>query len=52
MRANPWTRDVNFDWDEPSKVIRSASTRSARACSASRRRSSRSYLNTVLSGQP
>ena len=24
MRDNPWTRDVNFDWDEPSKVIRCA----------------------------
>ena len=22
MRANPWTREVNFDWEEPSKVIR------------------------------
>src|SRR5204863_280861 len=22
MRANRWTRDTHFDWDEPSKVIR------------------------------
>jgi multidrug efflux pump len=42
MRENPWTREVSFDWDEPSKVIRSPSTRTARACSASPRRSCRS----------
>ena len=42
MRANPDVANVQFDWDEKSKVIRlDIDQEKARACSACRRRSCR-----------
>ena len=50
MRANPWSRDVQFDWDEPSKVIRLAIDQNrARVLGISTQELSQ-FLNTVLSG--
>jgi multidrug efflux pump len=50
MRANPWSREVQFDWEEPSKVIRLAIDQSrARALGISSEELSQ-YVNTVLSG--
>jgi multidrug efflux pump len=52
MRANPWTRDVNFDWEEPSKVIRLAIDQErARVLGISTQELAQ-FLNTVLSGFP
>jgi multidrug efflux pump len=51
MRANRWTREVNFDWDEASKVIRlRIDQERARVLGISTQDLSQ-YLNTVLSGQ-
>ena len=51
MRANRWTRDVNFDWEEPSKVIRlTLDQNRARVLGISTQELSQ-FLNTVLSGQ-
>ena len=51
MRANPWTREVNFDWEEPSKVIRlTIDQNRARVLGISSQELSQ-FLNTVLSGQ-
>ncbi|HUP29821.1 MAG TPA: efflux RND transporter permease subunit [Usitatibacter sp.] len=51
MRANRWMRDVNFDWDEPSKVIRlTIDQNRARVLGISTQELSQ-FLNTVLSGQ-
>ena len=51
MRANPWTREVNFDWEEPSKVIRlTIDQNRARVLGISSQELS-VFLNTVLSGQ-
>ncbi|HUL57132.1 MAG TPA: efflux RND transporter permease subunit, partial [Usitatibacter sp.] len=51
MRDNKWTRDVNFDWDEPSKVIRLVIDQNrARVLGISTQELSQ-FLNTVLSGQ-
>jgi multidrug efflux pump len=51
MRDNPWTRDVNFDWDEPSKVIRlTIDQNRARVLGISTQELAQ-FLNTVLSGQ-
>jgi len=51
MRANPWTREVNFDWEEPSKVIRlSIDQNRARVLGISTQELSQ-FMNTVLSGQ-
>ncbi|MEP7068080.1 MAG: efflux RND transporter permease subunit [Usitatibacter sp.] len=51
MRANPWTREVNFDWDEPSKVIRlSIDQNRARVLGISTQELAQ-FINTVLSGQ-
>lgn len=51
MRANPWMREVQFDWDEPSKVIRLAIDQNrARVLGISTQELSQ-FLNTVLSGQ-
>ena len=51
MRANPWTREVNFDWEEPSKVIRlTLDQNRARVLGISSQELSQ-FLNTVLSGQ-
>ena len=50
MRANPWSRDVQFDWEEPSKVIRLTLDQSrARALGISTQELAQ-YVNTVLSG--
>ncbi|APV50585.1 multidrug transporter AcrB [Betaproteobacteria bacterium GR16-43] len=52
MRANPWMRDVNFDWDEPSKVIRLTIDQDrARVLGISTQELS-AFLSTVLSGSP
>ena len=51
MRASPWTREVNFDWEEPSKVIRlTLDQNRARVLGISSQELSQ-FLNTVLSGQ-
>ena len=51
MRANRWMRDVNFDWEEPSKVIRlKIDQERARVLGISTQDLAQ-YLNTVLSGQ-
>jgi multidrug efflux pump len=51
MRGNPWSREVQFDWEEPSKVIRLAIDQNrARALGISSQELSQ-YVNTVLSGQ-
>jgi multidrug efflux pump subunit AcrB len=51
MRANRWTRDVNFDWEEPSKVIRLVIDQNrARVLGISTQELAQ-FLNTVLSGQ-
>jgi multidrug efflux pump len=50
MRENPWAREVQFDWEEPSKVIRLAIDQArARALGISSQELSQ-YVNTVLSG--
>jgi len=50
MRDNPWTREVNFDWDEPSKVIRlTIDQNRARVLGISTQELSQ-FLDTVLSG--
>jgi len=50
MRDNPWMRDVNFDWDEPSKVIRlTIDQNRARVLGISTQELA-SFLNTVISG--
>ncbi|HLX22487.1 MAG TPA: efflux RND transporter permease subunit, partial [Usitatibacter sp.] len=50
MRDNKWTRDVNFDWDEPSKVIRlEIDQNRARVLGISSQELSQ-FVNTVLSG--
>ena len=52
MRANPWMRDVSFDWEEPSKVIRlSIDQNRARVLGISTQELA-TFLNTVLSGSP
>jgi multidrug efflux pump len=51
MRANPWTREVSFDWEEPSKVIRLVIDQNrARVLDISTQELAQ-FLNTVLSGQ-
>ena len=51
MRSNPWTREVNFDWEEPSKVIRlTLDQNRARVLGISTQELA-TFLNTVLSGQ-
>jgi multidrug efflux pump len=51
MRENDWTRDVNFDWDEPSKVIGLVIDQDrARALGISTQELA-TFLNTMLSGQ-
>jgi multidrug efflux pump len=51
MRANKWTREVNFDWEEPSKVITLAIDQNrARVLGISTQELS-GFLNTVLMGQ-
>ena len=51
MRANPWTRDVNYDWEEPSRVIRVELDQDrARVLGISSQELAQ-YVGTVLSGQ-
>ena len=51
MRENRWTHEVNFDWDEPSKVIRLEIDQSrARVLGISTQELAQ-FLGTVLSGQ-
>jgi multidrug efflux pump len=51
MRGNPWTHDVNFDWEEPSKVIRlDIDQNRARVLGISSQELAQ-FLATVLSGQ-
>jgi multidrug efflux pump len=51
MRQNEWTREVSFDWDEPSKVIRlTLDQNRARVLGISTQELS-GFLNTVLAGQ-
>jgi len=51
MRASQWTREVSFDWDEPSKVITLAIDQSrARVLGITTQELSQ-FLNTVLMGQ-
>ncbi len=51
MRANPWTRDVNVDWEEASRVIRLAIDQDrARAIGISTQELAQ-YVGTVISGQ-
>jgi multidrug efflux pump len=51
MRANPWTRDVNVDWEEASRVIRLAIDQDrARVLGISTQELAQ-YVGTVISGQ-
>jgi multidrug efflux pump len=51
MRASPWTREVSFDWEEPSKMIRlTLDQNRARVLGISTQELA-SFLNTVLLGQ-
>ncbi len=51
MRANEWTRDVNFDWEEPSRVIRLEIDQDrARVLGISTQELAQ-YVGTVVSGQ-
>ena len=51
MRANAWTHEVSFDWEEPSKVIRlTLDQNRARVLGISTQELSQ-FVNTVLSGQ-
>src|SRR6185503_7029252 len=51
MRANRWMRDVYFDWDEPSKVIRLRIDQERARVLGISTQDLAQYLNTVLSGQ-
>ncbi len=51
MRANPWTREVNFDWEEASRVIRlTLDQNRARVLGISTQELAQ-YVGTVISGQ-
>jgi multidrug efflux pump len=51
MRENPWAREVQFDWDEPSKVIRlTIDQNRARVLGITTQELSQ-FINTVLNGQ-
>jgi len=51
MRENPWMRDVSFDWEEPSRVIRLEIDQSrARVLGISSQELAQ-YVGTVISGQ-
>ena len=51
MRANPWTREVNFDWEEPSRIIRLEIDQDrARVLGISTQELAQ-YVGTVVSGQ-
>jgi multidrug efflux pump len=51
MRANKWTRDVHFDWEEPSKVIRLRIDQERARVLGISTQDLAVYLNTVLTGQ-
>jgi multidrug efflux pump len=51
MRENPWIREAQFDWEEPSKVIRlTIDQNRARVLGITTQELS-TFLNTVLNGQ-
>ena len=51
MRGNPWMRDVSFDWEEPSRVIRlEIDQNRARVLGISSQELAQ-YVGTVISGQ-
>jgi multidrug efflux pump len=51
MRDNPWMRDVSFDWEEPSRVIRlEIDQNRARVLGISSQELAQ-YVGTVISGQ-
>jgi multidrug efflux pump len=52
MRANPWTREAQFDWDEPSKVIRLTIDQNRARVLGVTTQELAQFLNTVLSGNP
>lgn len=52
MRDNRWTHEVNFDWDEPSKVIRLTIDQDRARVLGISTQELATFLNTVLSGQP
>ena len=51
MRANPWTREVSFDWDEPSKVMRLVLDQNRARVLGISTQELAGFLNTVLAGQ-
>jgi multidrug efflux pump len=52
MRANRWMRDVQFDWEEPSKVIRLTIDQNRARVLGVTTQDLAQFLNTVLSGFP
>jgi multidrug efflux pump len=51
MRANPWTRDVNFDWEEASRVIRLTLDQDRARVLGITTQDLAQYVGTVVSGQ-
>jgi multidrug efflux pump len=51
MRANPWSRDVHADWEEPSRVIRLALDQDRARALGVTSQSLAQYVGTVVSGQ-
>ncbi|MGZ5032305.1 MAG: efflux RND transporter permease subunit [Usitatibacter sp.] len=52
MRDNPWVREVQFDWEEPSKVIRLTVDQNRARVLGITTQDLAQFLNTVLSGLP
>ena len=52
MRGNRWVRDVQFDWEEPSKVIRLEIDQDRARVLGITTQELAQFLNTVLSGLP
>jgi multidrug efflux pump len=50
MRANPWTREVSYDWEEPSKVIRLVIDQNRARVLGISSQELATFVNTVLSG--
>ncbi|MCM2326809.1 MAG: efflux RND transporter permease subunit [Lysobacter sp.] len=51
MRANPWTREVNVDWEEASRVIRLAVDQDRARILGISTQELAQYVGTVISGQ-
>ncbi|HQZ46540.1 MAG TPA: efflux RND transporter permease subunit [Usitatibacteraceae bacterium] len=51
MRGNPWTHDVNFDWDEASRVIRLTLDQDRARTLGVTSQDLAQYVGTVISGQ-